>query len=479
MEAQKLKRVWRFMVSDVWDIELSSLSALRSLGVRLLRVVHLVFKGFREDECPLHASSLTFNTLMAIVPILALSLGLARGMGGADLAKNKIRDAIGKLSAAVVVTETTAVAPAAVVTNAVADVTAGRGEALAPETVAQINQRVEAWLFENVENISFATLGGFGLVLLIWMVMSVLGRIESSFNRVWGITSVRPLWRKFTDYLSLLFVLPVLIVAASSIPIVDFAAKFFDENTQQLIRSSLGSGFVKLMTVFVMTSLTFSFLIMFMPNTKVRLRPGLVGGLVSGVLFILWLRLCAALQVGVARSSAIYGSFAIVPIVLAWVYVSWEIILFGAEVAFAVQNCTTYKMEQGSSRANVLARIQLALSVITEAARAMISDAPAFEASRFAREKLVPVRFLNDIVEDLVKGGFLAQLSENKGGFVLLKAPENLSVRDVVEFCMTSGVKPEALGLKAIDPMIERVVNELTDGVGNILKESTVKDLIA
>ena len=90
----KIRRAWRFAVSDIWDIELSSLRPLPSLGIRTLRVIHLVVKGFWEDECPIHASALTYNTLMALVPILALSLGVIRGLGGGEVAKDRIREKI-------------------------------------------------------------------------------------------------------------------------------------------------------------------------------------------------------------------------------------------------------------------------------------------------------------------------------------------------------------------------------------------------
>lgn len=472
------------MVSDVWDIELSSLSAIRSLGVKALRVLHLVLKGFREDECPLHASALTFSTLMAIVPVLALSLALARGLGDAETAKNKIRGMIFELTQSLrseaVATNTsviTGVAAEPAEENGTSADTGGN--ALPPSKfAAELDRMVDA-VFEKVENVNFTALGSVGLVILLCMVVQVLGQVESSFNRVWGITAGRSMWRKFTDYLSVLFVLPILIIAATSLPVVDFVSRFLDESAADRIRSFLGSGALKNLTVVLMTWASFTFVITFMPNTKVRMRPALTGGIVSGLLFILWLRICAAIQVGaVIRYGRIYGSFAVVPIVLAWVYISWAIVLFGAEVAFAVQNCATYRMEQGARRANVQSRIILALSVIAEAGRAMLGKGLNFEAAAYAREKRVPVRLLNDIVEELVQVGYLAELSDNKGCFVLLKPPEGLKVKEVINAVMRSGVKPEALGLASVDPQIEKVIKKAGDGMDESLGQATVQDLI-
>lgn len=215
----KLTRVWRFVTEDVWDLELSALSVRRRFGVSALRVVQLVWKDFRRDECPLHASALTFSTLMSIVPVLALSLALARGLGGEEAAKSWIRNSVADWTSGFAVVEADVAGTLPTVTDVSAGLAGADGSAAAnaaprpsdpvdPAALAhQINHMVEAG-FKKMENISFGALGGVGLGLLVWMVIAVLGRVEASFNRVWGVTSERRLYRKFTDYLSVLFVLP-------------------------------------------------------------------------------------------------------------------------------------------------------------------------------------------------------------------------------------------------------------------------------
>ena len=189
--------------------------------------------------------------------------------------------------------------------------------------------------------------------------------------------------------------------------------------------------------------------------------------------------LCATLQVGAAKYGTVYGSFAAIPIVLAWVYISWQIVLFGAEVAFAVQNCTTYRMEQGARRANMQSRIVLALSVIVEAARAMMGDGGHFEVAAYAREKRVPVRFLNEVVEELIQMGLLVEVAEAKGAFVLLRSPVKLRVLDVIDGIVSAGVKPDSLGLEHPDPKIEKVVVQVGEGMEASLGRTSVADLLA
>ncbi len=492
---ETLRRSRQFVVHDVWDIEPAGLSAPAAAGVRVLRILHLVVRGFREDQCPLHASALTYTSLMAIVPILALTLWLARGMGGEELLKNQVRQSVEEWTGAFGRPISTARAvpgpengsdpadlPPDVDVAVETDLSGvGESETIMPldhEILAEQIRDIVEQAFEKIGNVSFAALGGIGLAILVWMVLAVLGRVEFSFNRVWGIGKQRSIWRKFTDYLSVLFVLPVLILAASSLPLADVIGRFVPESVMGIMRDSMGAGFLKIATSTLMTCLTFTFVIVFMPNTRVYLKSALVGGIVSGLLFIGWLRLCAALQVGVARYGAIYGSFAVVPILLAWVYVSWQIVLFGAELAFATQNYATYKMERDAGKANIQARVTLALAIVLEAARAMQDNARPFYVTEYAIEKRVPVRFLNDIVGELVQTGILAELSESDGRYVLLKSPETIKLRDIVETVMLAGIQPADMGVAKLDPAVDRIVGQTHNAWRSALTDQTLDDLL-
>ncbi len=469
---RRLRRVSAFLQRDIWDLNLSALPPLHVAGVRFLRVVMLVFKGFRGDECSMHASALTFSTLMAIVPILALCLSMARGLGDADTAKRWIQNRVQDW------TETFKSEPSGGAEPALADAEAVSNEIVQNELAQRINALVEKG-FEKVDNINFAKLGTVGLVLLIWMVIEVLGRVERSFNRVWGIAKGRSLWRRFTDYLSVLLILPVLIVAAASLPVVEMVTRYMPADTAALIRQFASTGMFKNLVVVVMTTLAFTFVIMFMPNTAMKIRSGLSGGLVSAVLFLVWLWICAMLQVGAARYGKIYGSFAVAPIVLAWVHVSWQIVLFGAEVAFSIENGDTFQMEQGADEANVRARLTLALSVVAAAARSMIEvEAPPFDLPAYGHRLRIPVRLLNAVVEDLVRAGFMSPLAERPGQYVLLKAPGTLPVNDILNMVIQSGTGVEDLGLAHAEPAVQAAVERAFSGMDGGLRELTVTALL-
>ncbi len=467
----RLRQFRKFITEDVWDIEIGSLSKARSLRIKSGRILYLVFKGFKDDECPLHASALTFSTLMSIVPILAISLAVVRGFGDADTLEKWVTGSVSRWSESFEPVES---AGTAVESGAEAK------SAMTGETDYRMGPAIEQLIddmFKKVENISFTALGSVGLVLLIWMVVQVLGRVESSFNRVWAASGGRPVWRKITDYLSVLLILPVLVTAASSLPIVDLISRVTGREIAETIGVLLESPFLRGLTVFGMTSLSFTFLLMFMPNTKVRLISGLAGGIVTALLFLLWLKLCATFQVAVGRYGNIYGSFAVVPILLAWVHVSWEIVLFGAEVGFAVQNVGTYRMEQGARQASIHAKVLMALTLVRDIARSMIRKEDVFDVSAYAREHKVPVRFLSDVLKELEDASLLGQLSDRTGRYVLLKAPVAISAGDVSDAVIRSGVQSSQLGLDDMGARVARLAEAATGGSDDELSNTTIQDL--
>ena len=521
---QPMKRIgkhlqagWHFLLHDLWDVELTGLPAVRRQLVKFLRAVNLVWHGFKEDECPLHAASLTYTSLMAIVPVLALALALARVFGGEELARTQLKKLVGsQFGVSSVATNAIEVTPRATVeptpsetvgpltpvagmpppaatnivalaptgiSNAVVVAAAGHGAATGPEATGEtfdIGEKLEGLIdtsFDRIAEINFAALGGIGLALLVWMVISVLGRVESSFNRVWGVSKGRALWRKFTDYLSVLLILPFLVLAATSIPAAELVTRFVAGDARETVQTLMEAPILRKTAVLLLTSLVFMFIIRFMPNTRVRLVPGFTGGVVTAILFMVWLRLCATFQVGVARSSALYGGFAIVPILLAWVYVSWQVVLFGAEVAFAFQNCGSFRMEQGARRASVHSRMMLAVALVAEIVRTMRRPGTLFNASEFARDKQLSVRLMNDVMTELVDAGIVAEVADQRSCYVLRRDPSTLTAGDVVGAMMNAGVPPAQLGLNRLDERVRKLGGAWQDEMDRSLPQS-VSDLV-
>jgi len=433
-------RAWKFMSEGIWEIELNSLSRLKRLGIKFVRVMFLVFKGFQDNECPLHAASLTYISLMAIVPILALALAILRGLGAGEWAEQRIIQSV----------------------------------------VAMPDQFQDFVInmFTYVKNTNFATLGGIGLLFLLWTVVQVLGRVEMSFNRVWGVTLHRRMLRKFSDYLSIVMVVPILMVAATTIN-----ATLSNLALVQLLQERFGyarflySWFLSFLPLLA-TWTAFVFLYKLMPNTRVLTMPAVVSGIIGGSLWVGWQGLYIELQIGISRYNAIYGTLASVPIFLFWLYISWWIILLGAEIGFALQNYSTYKMEQKAHEASTHSRIMLALAIMSHAAQSMMINVPKFEINTYAHIHRVPVRLLQEVVEALVKANLLADVSDGEGRYVLLKVPDSIRVKDIISVMVQDGVTPHSLGLDMLNPAIRHVMGKMDAGSAEALKDFSIADLL-
>ncbi len=428
----------QFFAHDAWMDDLSSMSGLRALAVRLLRIGQLVIRGFREDDLAVHAASLTFSTLMSLVPLLTLGFAMLKGFGGGEEASVRLAEAM---------------------------------EGMPRQFRDFVQQMVDLVLKAN-----FKTLGWVGIAVLFVTATQVLGSIEASFNRVWGVASARPLWRKFTNYVSVTVVVPVLIMTA-------FAVSATLKN--QVVATHLAEGSVLGRTALALTPLAtvwlaLFLLFIFMPNTHVSRRASAFSALLGAALWIGWQRIYVNLQVTLSKYDAIYGTFASVPIFLLWLFVSWMIILLGAEIAFAVQHHQTYHLERTAAQASIRTRLALAIAAVLEAARASAGGRAVLNLSNFAHTRCVPVRLLNDVASLLERGGLLAELADAPGTYALLRAPDQLRVREVVALLLNDGTAPRAA---VMDDEVQRaaaqVVAELEGAVADNLGERTFRDLLA
>jgi membrane protein len=460
-KATVVGRAAQFVRHGLWTLRPSELPWHQRAGVHALRLASLVVTGFRSDQCALHASSLTFFSMMALVPVLVLALALARTFGGADLAKAQLDAHLNEWMAQMEQAVETRAANGTADKEAKSEVTHAFS--------AQVRELTDK-LYNQVNTISFGTLGGIGLVMLLWTVIGVLGKVEASFNQVWGVEQTRPFVRKFADYLSVILILPFLITAVSSVPVASMIAKLMDQTvggtTSEFLKTLLNSGMLKTAITLTLGSLTFAFLLGFMPNARVRFTSALAGGFVTIILFGGWLKLCAMLQVGIAKYSALYGGFAVLPILLMWVYTSWQIILLGAEIAFAVQNRDTYVLEQHAAEASMRARLLLALTLCAETARrSREPDGGPFAAEAFAKQRGIPYRFVKDILENLVRNQVLAEVAGQPGDYLLYRSGESLTVANITKVLLDDGEPIEALGLDHLNASVLAFSRKLDENI--------------
>lgn len=475
--ANHWQRYQHFLTRGVWETQCAHLPWPQRFGVYVIRLISLVISGFRDDQCSLHAASLTYFSLMALIPILALMLVMARSFGGADLAKKQFDQHLEAWISQIEQPATEAIAPAPLPTLSDPDAppTAATPDEVPPanHSIALQVRQISDQLFQQIEHLKFGTLGGIGAVMLLWTVISTLGKVESSFNRVWGIERQRPLVRKCFDYLGVALLLPFLATAASSVPIVSIIAGFMEKTVGDeatlIFRQLLASGLFKFSSVILSGTLMFAFLLGFMPNTRVKTGAALTGGFLTMFLFVGWLRLCTMLQIGIGKYSVLYGSFAVLPIILLWVYVSWQIIMLGAEITFAIQNRRTYVLEHNAEGASLRARLLLALTFCAETARcASETQGGPFAADIFAQRHGIPSRFVNGILQELVRNQILVRVADQPGQYLLFRCGRSLTVADVTRVILDDGRPLEDLGLANLD----KSLFEFSAGLDQIINDA-------
>ena len=292
----------------------------------------------------MHAAGLTYFSMLAVVPILCVLLVAAKTFGVADYAERQINFHIDAMIENVERGQDGSFAKFA----SLSEEERIKKEIAAKEFASQARS-ISAGLFDRIEKFDIGTLGWIGFGFLLWTVISSIGMVEVSLNEIFGVASPRVLWLRMLLYLGMAVLLPLTATVAVSLPVLGalkgmFAPLFASTDMARPVLETLsgvvGSWLFRAVFVFLTTSLVFSFVYWLLPNRKIRWRHSLYGGIITAALFGGWMKACAVAQVGISKSSALYGSFAFFPIILAWFYMSWQLFLFGACMTRAFEDAT-------------------------------------------------------------------------------------------------------------------------------------------
>ena len=367
-----LEKIIHFLKHDLWHIRPGTLSPKKLFLIRQIRIIVLAFKGFDEDRCGFRASALTFYSLLSLPFAAALAFGIAKGFGIQKLLEKELLEKM-------------------------------KGQ---EEAVMYIITFANKALNESKGGL----IAGIGIAALFFLIIKLLGNIETSFNDIWGVPHSRPLGRKLTDYLSVLFVAPILFIMSSSITV--FITTQLTNITQRIgLLGPISSVILFSLKAlpYCMIWLLFTFVYIFMPNTKVHFRSGLLGGIVSGTIYTLVQWLYITFQIGVSKYGAIYGSFSVLPLFMIWLQMSWLIVLFGAEISFAHQNVETYEFEPVSLGVSPSFKRLLALRIVHLCIKNFLNGNEPWTGKEISNTMGIPIRLTNQIVNDLVQCHILSE----------------------------------------------------------------------
>ncbi len=365
-----LSRVVRFITYDIWRITENEVSGLKRSYIFLVKTIILAIRGFKREDLQTKASALTYSTLLAIVPLLAVVVGIASGFG----LRETVRESVYSYFP---------------------------------------GHRIELGkAFDFADNyLSMAQGGvfiGVGLVLLLYTVIGLISTIEGTFNDIWQVKNSRSWHRKITDYLALFIILPAMMTVSSGLSLFlsTISNSFLNE---YLFLTPVADTLLNL-APYVITVLFFTVLYMLVPNTKVRFLNALSAGFITGCAFQVFQFIYISGQIWVSRYNAIYGSFAALPLLLLWLQLSWLLCLFGAEIAYASQNVKKFSFDRDSKNVSRRYKDFLIILITSLIIKRFENGESPYSADELSDANRIPIRLTTDILYLLTELGIITEV---------------------------------------------------------------------
>ena len=374
--------------------------------IKQLRILLLATRGFGQDQCPLRASALTFYSILSIVPVVAMAFGIAKGFGFQEILENQLME---KFS--------------------------GQEDVMI---------RVVDFAHSLLENTKGGMIVGIGIIVLLWTVIKLLAHIEGSFNDIWEVKKSRSYGRKFSDYLSIMLISPLLIIMSSSATVfITTKIALITEKVALIGMFSPMIFFMLKLIPYFLVWILFIFTYILMPNTKVNFSAGFIGGIIAGTIFQAAQLAYILFQVGVAKYNAIYGSFAALPLFLIWMQLSWLIVLFGAEISFSYQYVDTYEFEPDLRQISPAFKRLLTLQVANRVISTFSKGKMPLTASKLSQALEIPIRLVQQLLDELVESEIfsITEIKENeKLAYQPARDINIITIKSIIEALEHKGV---------------------------------------
>src|ERR1044071_138277 len=394
------------VLDDVLDAELSELTGFKRWAHLALRVAVTAGRDFFRNLLKLQAMALAFKTLLSLAPLLAVVFSMLKAFG----VHNRMEPAL--------------------------------AEALSP--LGEKGQEITQYLIGFVDKMNASALGSIGFITLFFTVVSLMGTIEESFNHIWRVKAPRKLARRFSDYLSAILVGPVLVFAA-----VTITATLQNNAIVHAFMSLQALGTVMLVLLRLVPYLTlwgaFTFVYVFIPNTRVKIHSAAVGGLVAA---LLWQSVGWGFAVFVASSTryyVIYSSFAILLLFLLWLHIGWVIVLLGAQVSYAYQHVRFFQGERDFLAQSPAGREKLALHMMLLIGRNFYHGLDPLDVSELAARLRLPAGITKELLDMFTQTKLVLPLADEET-FVLGRDPATISIKEILDCVRNAGrkIKPPA-----------------------------------
>lgn len=385
---QRVMQNIQYCIHGVWN-------DTRSLwSVKALKIINLSVRAFLDRDMQMRACALTYNTVLAVVPVLAMLFAIGRGFGFQNLLQSELFKYF----------------PA-------------QHQALETALTYVDNYLAQA---------SQGVFVGIGLIFLLWTLISLMSNVEDTFNHVWGVKTKRSMQRKFTDYTALFLLLPVLMVCSAGISI------FLSDAVQRMFGGDPISPVMHRLLAFmptVISWLIFTAAYYLIPNTKVKFKGAFCAGVLAGTMFQVVEWLFVSGQVYVSKYNAIYGSFAFLPLLLVWLQLSWLITLSGVVLTYSWQNFDSFAYRDKAKEISHAYSNKLAIAVLTQAVKRFKRKQTLLTRSELIRDYDIPVQIADQLLGNLLKAGLLniVKLGDNEeDAYQPAFDPDDFTVNDTI-----------------------------------------------
>lgn len=423
----------------VWEADTKTMPRYQRTIVQGLRITHLVVRDLMDGMLTLQAMSLVYTTLLSIVPLLAVSFSVLKGFGVHNQVEPMLLNLLQPLG----------------------------------EKGVEITERIIGF----VENTRAGVLGSLGLALLFYTVVSLIQKIERSFNYTWRVTEQRPFAQRFSDYLSVVLLGPLLIFTALGVT-ASISGSSVLQQLHQFEAIDWVIRFVGRLIPYLLVIAAFTIVYIFVPNTRVKLKSALIAAVVSGVLWETTGWIFASFVVTSAKYAAIYSAFATLIIFMIWLYVCWMILLIGASIAFYVQYPEYRTLQQREFSLSNRMKERIALLAMSIISGNYYANREPLTAQQVAQRINITPEIIKPIIDQLLQSHLLVKTDGLKTGLLPAQPPDVQKVIDILRVIRKAeehgGGSVESLPkVDSIDTLYEKMNSALDQGFGDV----TLKDV--
>ena len=422
----------------LWSRQLDDMPRWRALLTWIGRMTYALTRDLTQGYLSLQAMSLVYTTILALVPLLAVTFSALKGFGVHTQLEPLLLNALAPL---------------------------GEG-----------GIEITGQIINFVDNMRVGVLGSVGLAMLIFTVISLVQKIEQVFNFTWRVSKQRSFAQRFSKYLSVILVGPVLFVSAVGLsaslggnPMIQaiVAAKPFGQLWDTL--GYLGP--------YLMISLTFGFFYVFVPNTRVQVTSAIVGALIAGLLWEVIGGVFSYFMASSTRLMAIYSSLAILILFMIWIYIAWLILLVGASIAFYHQHPEYLRIRSRELQLSNRQRERLALILAGQVARRYEAGDPPWGRDELARSLGVPGTNAERMLTVLEDEGIVIQTSGARPGYGPARSPDGISVKSMLNAVRCFEERESGCRATMPDGEIGRIEQKIDRAITESLGEMTLRDL--